>query len=312
MSVLITGSSGYIGTELCRRLQADASVEEVIGVDVAPPRETFEKVTFYEQDCCGDLSDVFSNRNIETVVHLVFVLDPMHDSEKMYQINVGSLENVLQHVEQSGVRRVVVTSSGTAYGAYADNPDLLTEEMTIRGHEYQYANDKRIVEEKLAAFQESNPGVEVVIARPAVVCGAHIGNFISRYVSKPWVPLVKDSTARVQLLHEEDAANALFVLVTEARGGAYNLGPPETVAQDELVAIVGGRSLRLGPKLIRWLADLGWTLRWKFISEAPSSMLDYVEFSWVVDGSRIERETSFRYRYSTADALRDFVAAQRK
>jgi hypothetical protein len=38
-------------------------------------------------------------------------------------------------------------------------------------------------------------------------------------------------------------------------------------------------------------------------------MLDYVEFSWVVDGSKIERETSFRYNHSSEDALRDFVEA---
>jgi UDP-glucose 4-epimerase len=309
MSILITGSSGYIGTELCRRLEQDTTVDEVIGVDFLPPRESFEKLTFYERDCCGDLTDIFDGHKVDTVVHLVFVLNPLHDSEKMYHINVESLENVLNHVEQFGVGRLVVTSSGTAYGAYSDNPDRLTEEMPIRGHDYQYANDKRIVEEKLAEFQARHSEVDVVIARPAVVCGAHVGNFISRYVSKPWVPLVKDSTAKVQLLHEEDAANALYALVKEADRGAYNLGPEESLTQEELVAIAGGRAVRLGPRTIRWLTSIGWALRLRFLTEAPSSMLDYVEFSWVVDGSKIERETSFRYNHSSEDALRDFVEA---
>ncbi|MEE2876437.1 MAG: NAD-dependent epimerase/dehydratase family protein [Candidatus Neomarinimicrobiota bacterium] len=309
MSILITGSSGYLGTELCRRLQDDTSVDEVVGVDVLSPREPFEKLTFYERDCCADLTDIFNGRNVDTVVHLVFVLNPLHNSEKMYRINVGSLENMLRYVKHFGVGRVVVTTSGTAYGAYADNPDRLTEDMPIRGHDYQYANDKRIVEEKLAEFQSQYSDVDVVIARPAVVCGPHVGNFISRYVTKPLVPLVKDSTAKVQLLHEEDAANALYVLVKEAQRGAYNLGPEETLTQDELVAITGGKAVRLGPRTIRWLTVLGWFLRLKFLTEAPSSMLDFVEFSWVVDGTRIERETSFRYLYSSEDSLRQFVEA---
>ncbi|HHZ80631.1 MAG TPA: NAD-dependent epimerase/dehydratase family protein [Candidatus Marinimicrobia bacterium] len=312
MGILITGSSGYIGTELCRRLQADRSIGEIIGIDVLPPRETFEKLIFYERDCCNDLADIFQRQKIETVVHLVFVLNPMHDSKKMYRINVGTLENVLDNVKKFGIQRLVVTSSGTAYGAYPDNPERITEDMPIRGHTYQYANDKKIVEEKLAEFEKENSGVDIVIARPAVVCGAHIGNLISRYVSKPWVPLVKGSTARVQLLHEKDAADALFALVKEAKAGAYNLGPEETLTQDELVSITGGIQLRLGPRIIRMFSGLGWALRLKFLSEAPSSMLDFVEFSWVVDGSKIERETSFRYKHSSKDSLRDFVAATKQ
>ncbi len=242
MSILITGSSGYIGTELCRRLEQDTTVDEVIGVDFLPPRESFEKLTFYERDCCGDLTDIFDGHKVDTVVQ--------------------------NHVEQFGVGRLVVTSSGTAYGAYSDNPDRLTEEMPIRGHDYQYANDKRIVEEKLAEFQARHSEVDVVIARPAVVCGAHVGNFISRYVSKPWVPLVKDSTAKVQLLHEEDAANALYALVKEADRGAYNLGPEESLTQEELVAIAGGRAVRLGPRTIRWLTSIGWALRLRFLTRS--------------------------------------------
>ncbi len=307
MSILITGSSGYIGTELCRRFQLDSSVDRLIGLDVVSPKEEFQKVTFYQRDCCSDLSDIFTNNRIETVVHLVFVLDPLHDSEKMYRINVESLENILGYMKEFSIPRLVVTSSGTAYGAYADNPDRLTEEMPIRGHDYQYANDKRIVEEKLVDFQTRHPKVDVVIARPAVVCGAHVGNFISRYISKPWVPLVKDSTAKIQLLHEEDAASALYALVKEANRGAYNLGPKETITQDELVGIAGGRVVRFGPRTIRWLTAVGWHLRLKFLTEVSSSMLDYVEFSWVVDGTKIERETSFRYQYSSEEALRGFV-----
>ncbi|MBH30978.1 MAG: hypothetical protein CMG71_03185 [Candidatus Marinimicrobia bacterium] len=309
MSILITGSSGYIGTELCRRFQSDSSVDKIIGLDMVSPKEEFQKVTFHQRDCCSDISDIFANNMIETVVHLVFVLDPLHDIEKMYRINVESLENVLGYVKEFSIPRLVVTSSGTAYGAYADNPDRLTEEMPIRGHDFQYANDKRIVEERLVEFQEQHPQTDVVIARPAVVCGAHIGNFISRYVSKPWVPLVKDSTAKVQLLHEEDAASALYSLVKEAKRGAYNLGPKETITQDELVGIAGGRVLRFGPRTLRWLTAVGWNLRLKFLTEVPSSMLDYIEFTWVVDGTKIEQETSFRYRYSSEEALRGFIEA---
>ena len=56
MGILITGSSGYIGTELCERLQAAPSIDKMISTGALSPRETFEKLTFFERYCCGDLA----------------------------------------------------------------------------------------------------------------------------------------------------------------------------------------------------------------------------------------------------------------
>ncbi|MDP6456255.1 MAG: NAD-dependent epimerase/dehydratase family protein [Candidatus Marinimicrobia bacterium] len=308
MAILITGSSGYIGTELCRRYELDETVEDIVGLDVVPPKEDFSKLVFYQRNCNSDLIDIFQNHQIQTVIHLVFALNPTHDSKKMFEINVGSLENVMSHVDQFGVRRLVVTSSATAYGAHSDNPPRLTEDNAIRGNEgFQYSRDKATVESRLADFQNSHSDVDVIIARLAIVCGPHINNFVSRYVSKPLVPLVKDADVEMQYIHEEDVADALYVMAAEAPAGAYNLGPPETISDENAVAEMGGRVLRLGPRLIRWLTALAWSLRLKFLTEAPSSMIDFIEFPWVVDGSRIERETSFRYRYSSSDAIRAFA-----
>ncbi len=307
MNILITGSSGYIGTELCRRFETDKSIKKIIGVDLSDPKENFNKLSFYKRDCCENLEDIFSDHSIETIIHLVFALNPMHNKKTMYRINVKSLENILEYIQYHNIKRLVVTSSGTAYGAYPNNPDSISENMPIRGHRYQYSNDKRIVEEKLMKFQDENSDVDIVIARPAVICGPHIGNFISRYVTKPFVPLINNSSARVQLLHEEDAANALYALVNEAPRGAYNLGPEETLTQDELVSITGKIPLRFGPKILRFMNSIGWLLRLKILTEVPSSMLDFIEFSWVVNGSKIERHTSFRYKYTSTDAINGFM-----
>ncbi|MFQ6615919.1 MAG: NAD-dependent epimerase/dehydratase family protein [Fidelibacterota bacterium] len=304
MAILITGSSGYLGTELCRRFERESSVEQVIGVDLVPPRESFSKLTFYEKDCTGDLSSIFQTRPVDILIHLVFILDPIHDSQKMLRVNLGSLENVLSQVKTSGTRRVVVTSSYTAYGAHADNPPLLKEDHPLRGNEdFQYARDKTLVEEKLRRFGENNPGVEMIVVRPAVVVGAHMGNFISRYISKRWVPVVKDSGTEIQFLHEEDAAEALFRLSMEAPPGAYNVGPPDTLHPSEVARIMGGGTLALRPGLLRALTGFGWTFRLRFLSETPKSMIDFIQYPCVVDGTKIERETGFRYRYSSREAV---------
>lgn len=309
MRLVITGSSGYIGTQLCRRFQNVPAVEEIIGVDIAPSRESFGKFTFYQKDCTTDLTEIFENRDIDTVIHLVFVLNPIHDSHQMYRINVGSLDNVLQFAKDSNVRRIVVTSSATAYGAHPDNPDWIREEEPLRGNrDYQYAYDKTIVEEHLREFGEDNPHIEIVIARMAIVCGSHISNFISRYIGKAVVPLPGDCDTQMQFLHENDAAEGLFRLTMEAPAGVYNLGPPNTVHPKEAVQFLGNRVVEVRPGLLRILTSLAWTLRIRPLTEAPASMIDFIQYRWVVDGSKVEQETSFTYQYSSEDALRDFAS----
>ena len=311
MKILITGSSGYIGTQLCKNFNSDESIQELIGLDLAEPRTNFSKLVFYNRDCNRDLSDVFEKHVPDIVIHLVYVLDPLHDSEKMYRINVGSMENVLSHIDKFGVKRLVVTSSGTAYGALPNNPEQLKETDPLRGKEtgYQYAYDKVIVEEKLEEFGKTHPDVEIVIARPAVVAGPNLGNFISRYLMKPLVPLVKEFDQDTQLIHEEDIASALYHLALQAPAGAYNLGPPDVIKESEFIEIMGGKSIFIGPRLIRALTTFGWFFRIKAITEAPSSLINYIQYRWVVDGSKIERETDFRYKYSTMDAMNQFAEA---
>lgn len=313
MNILITGSSGYIGTELCRRFDREPGIDEVVGLDLIYPKESFTKLKFYKQGCNGDLHNIFTNHKIDTLIHLVYNLNMTHDSEAMYRINVGSVENILNNAEEYGIQRILVTSSATAYGAHPDNPDILTEAHPLRGNEdYQYALDKTIVEMRLHEFGEKHPEVDIIIARPAIVCGAHIGNFISRYINKVLVPLVKDCDTEMQFLHEEDAAEALYQLATKAPDGVYNLGPPNTIHAIKIEQILGGKPIFFGSRLLKTMTGLAWNFHITSLTEAPAAMIDFLQYPWVVDGSKVEQKTDFRYQYSSEDAIRAFAEAQPK
>ena len=45
----------------------------------------------------------------------------------MYDVDVNGTHNVLGVASDAGVGQVLVTSSSTAYGAFADNPSPITE-----------------------------------------------------------------------------------------------------------------------------------------------------------------------------------------
>ena len=115
--VAVTGAAGYIGTRLLQFLESDPSVSKIVSIDQNIPSGHFRKLEAYRVDINQKLDQIFKINDVTVVVHLVFIVDPIHDEEKMYRINVEGTRNVFEASEKSGVKRILMASSGTAYGA---------------------------------------------------------------------------------------------------------------------------------------------------------------------------------------------------
>ena len=95
----------------------------------------------------------------------------------MHRINVGGTRSVLEAASQAGTPQVLVASSGTAYGAWPDNPVPLKEDHPIRPHpHFCYANDKSQVEFLCRDFMKNHPDIITGIIRPCVVYGRLVNN----------------------------------------------------------------------------------------------------------------------------------------
>ena len=145
MRYLITGGSGYIGSRLVERLARREGVERILICDIRPPRAFRPKVEFEQLDVTDKsrVRELIEREKPDVLIHLAFVLNPIHDEFRMYHIDVGGTQNVLEAAEAAGVQQLLVTSSATAYGAFPDNPVPISEEQTVRGvPDFEYARDK--------------------------------------------------------------------------------------------------------------------------------------------------------------------------
>ena len=110
--VAVTGAAGYVGTRLIRMLCADERVTRVLGFDLRAPEFRSGKFVF-------DTLDVRDKRmasrlsGVNVVVHLAFVMDPIEDEEEMRDVNVIGSQNVLGCAAESGVGKIIYTSSAT-------------------------------------------------------------------------------------------------------------------------------------------------------------------------------------------------------
>ena len=116
--ILVTGSSGTIGTRLCERLIDEGY--EVYGVDKKKNKwhQHIQKRTTVVDLCNKAKSLKVLPKDVDLVIHLAanarvhdLVVDPSKAEENMVMTHT-----VLEHVRQNGIKRLIFSSSREVYG----------------------------------------------------------------------------------------------------------------------------------------------------------------------------------------------------
>src|SRR5699024_2611226 len=118
--------------------------------------------------------------------------------------------HLLQACVRTGVRRVVVSSSGAAYGYHPDNPAWLQESDPLRGNdEFPYARHKRLVEEMLGTYRAQHPQLEQVVFRIGTILGETVANQITLLWDGPRLLAVRGSDSPFVFAWVDDVAAAM-------------------------------------------------------------------------------------------------------
>jgi UDP-glucose 4-epimerase len=309
---LVTGGSGYIGSGLVEQLVAGGA-HEVLICDVRPPRVFRPGVTYRELDVrdeAGVRSAVESWRP-DAVVHLAFVLNPIHDEALMYAIDVEGTRNVLAACSDGGVGQLLVTSSSTAYGAFPDNPVPLTEEHPVRGvAAFEYARDKTESDRLCQLWAAQHPDRVMTIVRPCIVFGPSVDNYLLRlWTKQPFQADFGLPDPGIQFVHEDDVVSALMVLLEGRHGGAFNVAGDGVLGVAECASLIGLARRRVPLGVMRRFASAMWRLR---LSEAPPGSLAFALYPWIVSNEKLKRETSWRPRFSSRETFEITMRAHGK
>jgi UDP-glucose 4-epimerase len=304
MKYVITGGSGYIGTRLTEFLIGREDTELIAIADLRPPRYPRAKVQFHRTDVRerSQLRVLLERVKPDALVHLAFVLNPMHDEHQMYEIDVGGTQNVLDAASRAGVEHLLVTSSATAYGAFADNPVPLDEEHPVRGvPDFEYARDKAECDRLCQLWALQHPDRTMTIVRPCIVFGPNVDNYILRAWTK--IPFQADfgqPSPPMQFVHEEDLVEALVLLLDGRHEGPFNVAGDGTMTLDECSKAIGRRIQRV-PLALYWrFVGLMWLVRQ---SESPPGNLHFVIHPWVVSTERLKQTTGWKPRHSSRETF---------
>jgi UDP-glucose 4-epimerase len=300
--IAVTGSSGYVGSNLIRRIASADWVEAILAVDIRPPSQPYPaNVSHVTHDVRASLDSLFTEFAPDAVVHLAFVLEPGRDRSTIRDVDLNGTANALSATVASGARHFLYFSSTTIYGPHPDNPEWLTEDSPPRPLTgFQYAVDKLDAEQLISKFSASHPEVSVGVLRGCPVMGPTADNFVSRAFAKRVLVGVWGYDPPMQLLHEDDLMDVLEMSLRERVSGTYNIAGEGLLHWREMAGLLGRSVVSLPAPLLYTIAEASWALRLQ--SEAPAAGLAFIQHRWTASTEKIKADLNVRFAHTSTDA----------
>ena len=177
MKILITGSSGFIGRRVSRRL-ADAG-HKVVGFDLREPLERDDRVEHHTEDLLNrdGVAELISRTNPEVVVHLaakIGLKEVPSDSPHFAANTVGTKNLMEAMAESASVRRAVFVSTKYVFRGPPPVAPRTYKPNTA------YGRTKAAMEEMIWEADGAVP--EWCIARPTTIWGPGMSPHYCRFL----------------------------------------------------------------------------------------------------------------------------------
>ncbi len=230
MKVFITGGTGFIGSHVLKKLVARG--DEVIAL--ARSADGIEAVeALGAHGVRGDLDDLAVLRAAMQGCDVVFHIAAWYklggnDPEKMYHVNVGGTQNVLQTAFDAGVPKIIYTSSLAVNG---DTHGQIVDESFRQGApfltDYDRAKWRAHYEVALPLIEKGAP---IVIVMPGAVFGPGDHSLVGETLSwfrRGWLPVVPGPETVLGYTDVEDIADGHILAADKGKPGeSYILTGP--------------------------------------------------------------------------------------
>ena len=160
--ILVIGSSGQIGTDLCLSLERIYGAENIICSDLNPPKEKNHRKNFIKLDVLDNemLTKKVKEENISEIYLLAASLSALSEKNVLnsWELNMNSLINVLELARKKIIKKIFWPSSIAVFGP--DSPKLNTPQNTILNPSSIYGITK-LAGEKLCKYYYDKFDVDI-------------------------------------------------------------------------------------------------------------------------------------------------------
>jgi dihydroflavonol-4-reductase len=323
MKVLITGSTGFIGSHLVKRL---TRTEHKLYCLVRETSNTGELKRLGVTTVTGDVTNKSSllggMSGCDWLVHLAGTFEFWVPNRHVYkEVNIDGMRNVMECALETGVRKIILVSTVAAYG----NAEWPITEKSRFGPDCpsEYARSKRAGETIAWELYEAKR-LPLVVIYPGAVIGAndpkatgryirniahgHLPAQIARYSTFPFVD-VKDVCEAILLALEKkgNVGEKYIVAKHNLTFGELNKMICELAGSKPPLIKMSDPLALLTAYVLTGLANL---IRKPPIWDMSIDQTSLMEQGFWVDGSKTERELGLTYK-SLRDGIEEAITSYR-
>ncbi|MEA2042895.1 MAG: NAD(P)-dependent oxidoreductase [Bacteroidota bacterium] len=231
MNITVTGSTGFIGKYLVKRLSGNGDKVTALGRDIVKLNKTFDdsvnkKETDYSYDSMLNVL-----KGADAVIHLAgkrfqkqldpFLIEPYIDS------NIILTQNIFKAAKELCIKRIAQTST---IGVYSMTNNLPFSENEVPYPITVYGLSKLSCE-NMANFYTAKTSVKITNLRLASLFGTGektgvvFTDYVNRAIAKKTIEIWGEGKTGIDFLYVKDAVEALFASVQpDAPSGTFNIG----------------------------------------------------------------------------------------
>jgi dihydroflavonol-4-reductase len=316
--ILVTGAAGHIGNVLVRQLIKGGSRVRAL---VLPGEDTRALKGLNVELVTGDVLDMTSlmkaMQGVDYVFHLAGIISIMPGRDELVRkVNIQGTKNILKAARQSGVKRVLYTSSIHALSRNCEG--VIDERVPFDPNNPEGEYDRSKAEASLAVQEAVRKGQDAVIVCPTGVIGpfdfrgSEMGELLRGFMQKKPHVLIEGAYDFVDV---RDVARGMILAVEKGRSGEVYILSGEQIRINRLKDLVqkvmgfATATIMIPLSIARLAAKVG-PLYYRLTRQTPkftTYSLDTVCGNSVISHAKASRELGYRARpllKSVSDTIR--------
>jgi farnesol dehydrogenase len=307
--ILLTGATGYLGSQLAAELVHRAQPFRVLVRDVS--RLGFDPAKAHCEVALGDVRDgdavARALDGAKQVIHTAALVKMwVRDARDFRRVNVEGLKGLLLAAQKAGVERFVYTSSFIALGPSADA--AAGETLENRG---RYSNEYEQSKAEALSWLRSEGFAKfpVIALMPGVIYGPGpateanlVGGMIEQYVAGKFPGLLGSGRQRWSFAFNADVVAAHLAALEKGRPGeAYVLGGDNRSLNEFFSVLSELTGVRRGERHLPFTAgkvlgaiEIARATCFGHQPQITPGVVEIFKHDWVYSSAKAEKELGYR------------------
>jgi nucleoside-diphosphate-sugar epimerase len=310
MAILITGSTGYIGSLLTKKLaEQGEDISILVRKDPGIPAFQRSNIRIVKGDITDKASVVEAMRGVNRLYHMAaYARLWAKEPDTFYRINVEGTRNVMEAALDADVRKVIYTSTAGVIGPSKDKP-MTEEDPRITGFFNAYEETKTQAEAVVQEYVKK--GLDVSIVNPARVYGPGLDTgsnpvtkIVELYMKRKWHVIPGSGEDIGSYCHVDDVVDGHITAMAKGVMGERYIFGGVNATFNELISLIkkhSGVDKRLYHLPFPLLSLVSHAMKtWSTISGTPPMITpDWVrryDYHWKLDSGKAVREIDYKIR----------------